>query len=92
MSKDDKTSGSEPAPAGSLERLVRLSGRLNWNLVCDEMETALPELKSFLETWGRSCGAPYLVFRGQLCKAIIEIYKSNTQITDAAPPCGDDKH
>jgi len=61
----------------SMQRLFRLSERINWDCFCDEMEHALPELKSFLDTWGQHCGAPYMVFRGQLCKTILEIWKAN---------------
>jgi hypothetical protein len=64
----------------NLDRLVLLSERINWDCFCDEMENALPELKSFLATWGRHCGAPYMVFRGQLCKTILEIWKANSSI------------
>lgn len=69
--------GASGVDRRSMYCLVRLSERIEWGCFCDEMEHALPELKSFLETWGRHCGAPYTVFRGQLCKTIIEIWKAN---------------
>lgn len=68
----------------SMHRLVRLSERVDWDCFCDEMENALPELKAFLGTWGKHCGAPYMVFRGQLCKTILEIWKASAE-ADRAP-------
>jgi len=60
-----------------VERLVRLSSRIEWGCFCDEMENSLPHLHDFLETWGKHCGAPRTVFRGQLCKMMLEIWKAN---------------
>lgn len=57
--------------------LVSLSERINWDCCCDEMENSIPELRAFLETWGRHCGAPRMVFRGQLCRMVLEILKAN---------------
>ena len=74
-----ETTEKPATEAVDLDRLVRLSGKINWDCLCDEMENSLPQLNSFLKTWGRHCGAPYTVFRGQLCKTILEIYKANAE-------------
>jgi hypothetical protein len=66
----------EAASSHLLPRLVRLSKQIEWHCFCDEMENSLPALESFLETWGPHCGAPRKVFRGQLCKTILEIWEA----------------
>lgn len=66
-----------------IARLVRLSGQIEWGCFCDEMEDSLPELHDFLETWGKSCGAPRMVFRGQLCKMMLDIFKSQLSSREA---------
>lgn len=63
--------------ANLMDRLDALSKKINWDCFCDEMENSLPELKRFLETWGRHFGTTYKVFRGQLCKTILQIWKEN---------------
>ena len=74
--KNPKAQAGQAVP---LDSLVGLSERINWDCFCDEMENSLPPLKSFLDTWGRHCGASRMTFRGQLCKTIIEIYKANAK-------------
>ena len=60
-----------PALVRAARRKVKLSDK-NWDKQCDYMEQTIPQLHEFLELWGRHCGAPRSVFRGHLCKLLIE--------------------
>jgi hypothetical protein len=52
----ETTEAKNVADGCSMQRLVRLSSRVNWDSFCDEMVNSLPELKSFLECW---CGCGF---------------------------------
>lgn len=61
-----------------INHFLQLEKKIQWDCVCDEMERTLPDLKLFLSTWGPNCGAPYMVFRGQLCKTFLRIWEKTT--------------
>ena len=60
-----------------MDRFVRISKHVEWSCVCEDMEDHIPELRHFLEVWGSSCGAPYAVFRGQLCRMLLDIWEAD---------------
>jgi hypothetical protein len=50
-----------------------------WRKHCEEMEAKHPALHDFLETWGKYCGAPRVVFRGHLCKMLRDMQAEDSR-------------
>lgn len=56
---------------------IEFIAKTDFDKACKWAEDNLPELKSFLSTWSKNCGAPRAVFVGHTVSMLIELNKGS---------------